>query len=184
MASYLLGTTFLAGKYRAAAARALLCCLNSIDGTYWALPQPNKCTPLVAVQRITFLVKASVLLCCKPCICLLIVKDFHSWCLLIVLFPCSGLIDSSLACSMRWELGNVSDGLGESTVSSVDHKAHKSNETRILPFPVVVACSSYLHFFYCCLSQQSFKEPYAFSGKRTSRMWLWYSSLFPIQQEV
>lgn len=184
MASYLLGTTFLAEKHRVAAARALVCCLNSIDGIYWALPQPNKCTLLVAVQRITFLFKASALLGCKPCTCLLIAKDFHSWCVLIVIFPCSDLIDCSLACSMGWELGNVSDGLGESTVSSVGHKAHKSKETWILPFRVVVGCSSYLHFFFCCLSQQRFKEPYAFSGKRNSRVWLWYSSVFPVQQEV
>lgn len=139
----------------------------------------------MTVQRI-LPIKAPMLLGCKPCICLVMAKDFHSWCVLVNVFPCLGLTDCSLSCSVRWELGSVSDGLGESAVSSVDHKARKSKETWILLFSVVVGCSSsYLQDFLCCLSQQWFKKPYAFSGKRTSRVWLWHScSVFPVQQEV
>lgn len=140
----------------------------------------------VAVQWITPLIKAPVLLGCKPCTCWLMAEDFHSWCVLVIIFPCSGLTDCSWACSVVWELGNVSDDLGKSAVSSVDHKARKSKEMWILLFSVVVGCSSSgLQVFLCCLSQQWFKEPYAFSGKRNYRVWLWYScSGFPVQQEV
>lgn len=79
MASYLLSTMCLTGKYRAGA-RALLHCLNSIDGMYQALPQPNQCTSgaLVTVQKIALLIKAPMLLGYKPCTCLLLAKDFHS----------------------------------------------------------------------------------------------------------
>lgn len=76
MASYLLSTTYLTGKYRAGAARTLLHCLNSIDGMYRALFQRNKCT--VLVQRIALLMKAPMLLGYKPCTYLLLAKDFHS----------------------------------------------------------------------------------------------------------
>lgn len=163
IASHLLGTMFPAGKYRAAAARALLHCLNSIDSTYWALPQPDKCTFLVFVQRI-LPIKAPMLLGCKPCTCLLM-ADFHGWCVLVNIFLCSDLTDCEMS-GVRWELGSVSDGLEESAVSSVDYKARKSKETWILLFSVVVGCSSsYLQDFLCCLSQQWFKNPYAFSGK-------------------
>lgn len=156
MAGYLLGTIFLAGKYGAAAARALPHCLNSIDGRYWALSQPNKCTLSVTVQRITLLIKAPMLLGCKPCTCLLMAEDFHSWCVLVIIFPCSGLTDCSLACSVGWELGNATHDLGESAVSSVDHKARKSKETWILLFLVVIVCSSsYLQVFLCCLNSDS-----------------------------
>lgn len=115
IASHLLGTMFPAGKYRAAAPRALLRCLNSIDSTYWALPQPDKCTLLVTVQRI-LPIKAPMLLGCKPCTCLLMAKDFHSWCVLVNIFLCSGLTDCEMS-GVRWELGSVSDGLGERAVS-------------------------------------------------------------------
>lgn len=134
----------------------------------------------VTVQRMTLFIKAPMLLGCKLCTCLLTAEDFHSWCVLVIVFPCSGLADCSI---VGWELGVVSDVLEVSAVSSVDHKAKK---TWILLFSVVaVYSSSYLQVFLCCRSQQRFKEPCAFSGKRTCRVWLLYScSVFPVQQEV